>query len=79
MLQKLVQACPNNYVYYFDVSVEETIKRHVTKINAHEFGETQLREWYRHQDLTNFDTEVIIPESSSFEETVEQIVKETGI
>ncbi len=79
MLRKLVEACPNNYVYYLDVSLEETLKRHQTKPNAHEFGEKEMREWYNHQDVTNFERETIISETSSLEKTVIRIGLETGI
>lgn len=79
MLQQLVEKCPNNYFYYFDVSFEETLRRHATKPNAHEFGEKQMRGWYKPSQLTNFESEKIIPESFSIEEAVNKILVETGL
>lgn len=77
MLKKLVDQFPNNFVYYFEVSLEETLKRHVTKPNAHEFGEKEMRQWYKVMDLTGFRNEVIIAENSSLQETLEKILSET--
>lgn len=63
-------------VYYFDVSFEETLKRHKTKPNAHEFGETEMRKWYNPTDLLKVKNEQIIPENSTFDQTLECIFKD---
>ena len=79
MLQALIHQCPDHYVYWFDITFEETLKRHVTKGNAHEFGEMEMRKWYNQDDRTRFLNEKIIPESSSFNETVKYIQKESHL
>lgn len=79
MLNELTAKWPNNFVYYFDASLEETLSRHTTKPNAHEFGEKEMREWYRHKDLTGFENEVVISEASSLSATVNQILRETRL
>jgi adenylate kinase family enzyme len=79
MLERLRGACPETHVYYFDISFEETLKRHVTKSCAHEFGEKEMREWYKHRDFTNFEGEKIIPEHYSLEQTVGVIAAEAGL
>ena len=79
MLKKLITSCPESYVYFFDVSFEETLRRHATKPNAHEFGEKEMREWYKHRDLTGFKEEKIIPEKHSLERTVRMIMEGTGL
>ncbi len=38
-------------IYYFDVSFEETVRRHATKPNAYEFGESEMRQWWKDQDI----------------------------
>lgn len=78
-LNRLRERCPNSSFYYFDISLEETLRRHATKPNAHEFGETELRAWYRLDDRTGYPGERIISESSSLSETVSQIMAETGL
>ncbi len=79
MLKKLVEQCPNIYFYYFDVSFDETLKRHTTKPNAHEFGEKEMREWYKPNQHTGFDSERIIPESFTIDAAVKKILTETEI
>ncbi len=79
MLKNLVERCPNNYFYYFDVSFDETLKRHTTKPNAHEFGEKEMREWYKPNQHTGFDSERIIPESFTIDDAVNKILSETDI
>lgn len=79
MLEQLAMQCPNNYFYYFDVPLEETLKRHATKPNAHEFGEKEMREWYKPNQQTGFTTEKIIPETFTVDDAVKQILSETGI
>jgi predicted kinase len=79
VLKRLADLCPEHYFYYFDISFHETLRRHATKPNAHEFGEQEMRGWYRDRDVTRFEREIIIPEESSFKNTVEMIRKMTGI
>lgn len=35
-----------SYMFYFDTSLHETIRRHKTRKKSKQFGETELREWY---------------------------------
>ena len=79
ILTDLIATWPNHFVYYFDVSLAETIRRHHTKPNAHEFGEPQLKDWYRSRDLTNFDGEQIIPQIFTLDRTVAQILADTSL
>ena len=78
MLKKLYKQYESHF-YYLDASLEETLKRHITKPNSHEFGEKELRKWYKEHDPLNFSHEKIIPETSSVEETITLIKKETGL
>lgn len=79
MLGALAKHWPEHYFFYFDIPLAETIKRHATKPNAHEFGETEMTAWYHSKDLTNFAGETIIPERSLFDKTVQQIIKISGL
>jgi predicted kinase len=79
MLTRLRARCPSTYFYYFAVSLEETLRRHTTKPNAHEFGETELRAWYQPNDRTGFPGEHVIAEASSLTETVSRILAEVGL
>jgi adenylate kinase family enzyme len=65
-----------NYIFYFNISFEETLRRHSTRdIKPLEFGEKEMREWYLTAHKSNHDLEQVIPESFSLEETV-QFIKE---
>lgn len=79
MLSRLRARCPDSHFYYFDISLEETLRRHATKPNAHEFGEPELRAWYRANDLTGFPGERIITESATLPQIVARILAETGL
>jgi hypothetical protein len=65
MLRELVELFDEVYVYYFDISLEETLRRHQTKPNSHEFGEQQLRDWYVKQDTIGLPDEKIFTDNQS--------------
>ena len=60
-------------IYYFDISFEETVRRHATKPNAHEFGESEMRQWWKDQDVLNVPGEQRIGEQLSQAEIVDLI------
>ena len=60
-------------IYYFDVSFEETVRRHATKPNAHEFGELEMSQWWKDQDVLNMPDEQRIGEQLSQAEIVDLI------
>lgn len=64
------------HFYYFDISWEETVRRHRTRPQADEFTVEQMREWYRPRDLLGFPGERIIQESATLLETVGRILDE---
>lgn len=79
MLDELIAKCPEHYVYYFDIPIEETVRRHATKPIATEVTEEMLRSWYHPRDFTDYEGEVIISETSSFDESVDLIVRHAGL
>ncbi|MBP6858843.1 MAG: kinase [Candidatus Pacebacteria bacterium] len=79
MLNRLKDACHDHHFFYMDVSLEETLRRHSTKPNAHEFGETEMRRWYNSHDHTGFDGEVVISESDSIEKAVSLVIKKSNL
>jgi deoxyadenosine/deoxycytidine kinase len=79
MFQEILEAHPRgNHCYYFDVSLEETLKRHAAK-NEPGFGEEKMREWYKDKDLLPELDEILIPESLTLEEAVEAIAKDSSV
>jgi predicted kinase len=69
----------NVYAYYFDISLDETLRRHATKSNAHEFGEAEMRKWYTSNDLLNCNGEQKITENLSLEDTVCKILVDSQL
>ncbi|SOD62539.1 Predicted kinase [Streptomyces zhaozhouensis] len=65
--------------YYLDVSFEETLRRHAGKPQAAEYGEAEMRDWYRPLDLLPSGVESVVPETSGFAATVERILREAGL
>ena len=79
LFERLIKIHPeNNYFYYFDIPFEETLARHNTKDNA-DFGEDEMRRWYKEGEETGHENEVIITQDGSFDETVNQILEQTGL
>ncbi|MGW6686290.1 AAA family ATPase [Streptomyces sp. NPDC054961] len=67
------------HFYYLDVPFAETVRRHVGKPQAAEYGEERMREWYRPLDLLSGDWESVIGADASLEDTVVRVMKETGL
>lgn len=71
----------HNFLYYFDISLEETVRRHATRTitQGSGFDEADMTEWYpASQPSENFPEE-IISESSTIEETVRKVLAETRL
>lgn len=81
MYERIFRAHPEeNYIFYMEASFDETIKRHATRPEKRDkFGEKAMREWYDLASPMDHANETIIPESSTFEETVALIGKITGL
>lgn len=75
MLKELVTTHPHpNLFYYFDISFEETLRRHQQKPNHNEFGETEMRRWFKRLDLLTWVHEERIPESNTLEESTSTLL-----
>jgi hypothetical protein len=75
ILEELIAAADSAYVFYLDVSFAETLRRHATKSNAHEFGEREMREWFRDRDVLGIAGEEILAQELSASEAVARIVE----
>ena len=61
-------------VYYFQLSFEETVRRHATRPLAKVVTPEQMREWYQDCDLLGVPNEQVIDPSSSLDDTVERVI-----
>ena len=65
--------------YYLAVPWAETLRRHASKPQAAEYGETEMRGWYRERDLLPGRIEHIISAESALEDTVRTIMTDAGL
>lgn len=80
MLVRLDRDHPGSaYFYYFDIPLEETVRRHVTRDKATAFSAEEMSAWYRERDLLDQPRETIIDHTSSLEATVDRILADTGL
>ena len=63
----------NIYAYYFDIPFEETLARHQTKPNCDQFGENEMKRWWREKDYIRIISEKRITNELSLEEIVDII------
>jgi adenylate kinase family enzyme len=68
-----------NYIFMFDVSFEETLRRHRTKPNKDEWTEEDMKEWYHPKDFMGYKFEHEISENSTKSETIKKIREIAGI
>lgn len=68
-----------NYLFYLDVSFDETVKRHQTRPEKAEFKAEAMKKWWDYASPTNNVSETIIPESSSLDNTVKIISEVAGL
>nr|WP_269856931.1 AAA family ATPase [Streptomyces sp. RPT161] len=59
--------------YYLDIPFAETLRRHTTKPQRDEYGEAEMRAWYRSRDLLPGGMETVIGADSTLDETVDRI------
>lgn len=76
--QELFEVCVELFAndihaYYYELPFEETLLRHQTKPNRNDFGEADLRRWWREKDYLPMISETILTKEMTLEEAVDQI------
>jgi len=80
MLTELISGHPGPaFAYYLDIPFGETLLRHASKPQAAEYGEAEMRGWFRERDLLPGGIEHVITAESSLEDTVRTIMTDTGL
>ena len=75
MLNQLISFYHGNaQTYYYDLSFQETVRRHNGREKITEFGEESLRSWWNPNDYLGVDEEVILTDELSQDEVVEKIL-----
>ncbi|MBR8743217.1 kinase [Nocardiopsis sp. MG754419] len=65
--------------FHLDVPFEETLVRHATKPQAREYGEAEMRRWWRPLDLLPGGVEEILDHRGTAEEHVAHILRASGL
>lgn len=79
MIGVLADEADQHWAYYFDVSFEETLRRHTTKPNAAEFGEAEMRGWFNEDDRLGLTREWVVDEQHSSEESAKRILSDADL
>ncbi|MFI6268548.1 kinase [Micromonospora zamorensis] len=64
---------------YLDVSLPETLRRHLTRPQVNDFTAEQMSGWYAAHDVLGWPGELVLPESTGLEEAVEAIAAASGL
>jgi predicted kinase len=66
------------YAYYLHVPFAETLARHASKPQTDEYGEAEMRVWYREMDLLPGRVETVIGHDSSLPQSIDRILLDSG-
>lgn len=66
------------YAYYYDISFAETLRRHETKPNHADFGEAEMRSWWKEKDLIGIIPERMLTAELSHEDALQIILSDIG-
>ncbi|CCH16393.1 kinase [Micromonospora lupini] len=64
---------------YLDVSLAETLRRHLTRPQVGEFTGEQMSGWYAAHDLLGWPDELVLPETTTLDGAVEAIAAAAGL
>lgn len=78
MLERLSVSAVSALFYSFDLSFEETLVRHASRPQAHEFSPEQMAQWYHGWQPLPFVEEVRIEVDWAVETVVDRICRDIG-
>lgn len=64
------------FAYYYDLPFEETLRRHASKPNRDDFGEEDMRRWWRERDLLADIKEKVFGPEISLTAAEEQVLSD---
>ncbi|MCR8847932.1 kinase [Rossellomorea sp. SC111] len=77
MIRELIQFYNGKaHSYYYDLSFQETVRRHNSRSKRTEFGEDSLRDWWNAEDYLRVDGEVQLTDEMTQDEIVEMILNQ---
>ena len=66
------------FAYYYDIPFEETLLRHGTKPNHADFGEAEMRRWWKEKDFVPALHETVFTQELTLEQAVEKVYHEVN-
>lgn len=73
MLRKIAKKADRTYAYYYDLTFDETVKRHTTKI-APDFTPKQMKDWFIPHDLLGIENEKSISDNVTKDHMVQLVL-----
>ncbi|GGB91564.1 AAA family ATPase [Staphylococcus nepalensis] len=78
MLRNSLKQADKVLAYYYDLSFEETLKRHESK-EFTDFGEMEMRSWFTPKDFIGLENEKAIKEDVTKDEMIKNILEDLGL
>lgn len=78
MLRKTLSDPENVFAYYYDLSFEETVRRHNTKSDI-DFGEDKMKLWFADKDFIGLENERSISEEISEDEMIGIVLNDLNL
>jgi predicted kinase len=69
----------DNFIFNFDISFEETARRHALRPKSKDFSIEEMKEWYHPIESLGYSFEYPIPESNTLEQTISLIKQTAGL
>lgn len=78
--QPLFEVCLREFerihAYYYDITFEETLRRHETKPNHADFGEADMRRWWKEKDFIGIIAEQTLTADMTHEDAIRKILSD---
>ena len=68
----------NIFAFYYDIPFAETLARHETKSVRFDFGEADMRRWWKEKNFIGFIPETVFKEDVSLETAVDTVCRFTA-
>ena len=74
MLERLKKIfVPQVFAYYYDLSFEETVRRHQTRAKQEEFTPADMKRWWKDRDFLGWEEEAFFTDEDSLEAAFDKI------
>ena len=61
------------FAYYYDLSFEETVRRHQTRAKQEEFSPADMKRWWKDRDFLGWEEEAFFTDKDSLETAFDKI------